>query len=120
MSRLVAEKLPSTNLAVSIPLGAGTSAIRSKTDDATIAMKPPPESSSQEVLAGLVERVTYHNAENGCSQPRNWEDVLKLAETCRSKRRLYGVLQRIQIDWLDKATRQPGGDPVDGQDLNSV
>jgi len=65
MSRLVAEKLPSTNLAVSIPLGAG---------DATIAMKPQPESSSQEVLAGLVERVTYHNAENGCSQPRNWED----------------------------------------------
>ena len=28
-------------------------------------MKPRPESSAQEVLAGLVERVTYHNAENG-------------------------------------------------------
>ena len=28
-------------------------------------MKPPPESSTQEVLAGLVERVTFHNAENG-------------------------------------------------------
>jgi exodeoxyribonuclease V alpha subunit len=28
-------------------------------------MRPQPESSSQEVLAGLVERVTYHNAENG-------------------------------------------------------
>ena len=28
-------------------------------------MKPQPESSTQEVLAGLVERVTYHNAENG-------------------------------------------------------
>ncbi len=28
-------------------------------------MKPTPESSSQEVLAGLVERVTFHNAENG-------------------------------------------------------
>src|SRR5262245_37345789 len=29
-------------------------------------MKPqPPEPSTQEVLAGLVERVTYHNAENG-------------------------------------------------------
>jgi exodeoxyribonuclease V alpha subunit len=27
--------------------------------------KPQPESSAQEVLAGLVERVTYHNAENG-------------------------------------------------------
>jgi exodeoxyribonuclease V alpha subunit len=28
-------------------------------------MKPQPESSAQEVLAGLVERVTFHNAENG-------------------------------------------------------
>jgi hypothetical protein len=28
-------------------------------------MKPQPELSTQEVLAGLVERVTYHNAENG-------------------------------------------------------
>jgi hypothetical protein len=30
-----------------------------------MAMKPQPESSTQEALAGLVERVTYHNAENG-------------------------------------------------------
>src|ERR1700733_7720904 len=28
-------------------------------------MSPQPEQSTQEVLAGLVERVTYHNAENG-------------------------------------------------------
>jgi exodeoxyribonuclease V alpha subunit len=28
-------------------------------------MRPQPESSTQEVLAGLVERVTYHNPENG-------------------------------------------------------
>jgi exodeoxyribonuclease V alpha subunit len=28
-------------------------------------MKLEPEKSSQEVLAGLIERVTYHNAENG-------------------------------------------------------
>jgi hypothetical protein len=28
-------------------------------------MKPQPEPSNQEVLAGLIERVTYHNAENG-------------------------------------------------------
>jgi exodeoxyribonuclease V alpha subunit len=28
-------------------------------------MKPMPESSTQEVLAGLVERVTFHNAETG-------------------------------------------------------
>src|ERR1700686_4341414 len=34
------------------------------TDDPAIRMKPQPESSTQEVLAGLVERVTFHNAEN--------------------------------------------------------
>jgi hypothetical protein len=34
-------------------------------DDPTIRMKPQPESSTQEVLAGLVGRVTFHNAENG-------------------------------------------------------
>jgi len=28
-------------------------------------MKPQPEPSTQEVLAGLVERVTFHNDENG-------------------------------------------------------
>src|SRR5262249_12880158 len=28
-------------------------------------MKPQPETSNQEVLAGLIERVTYHNVENG-------------------------------------------------------
>jgi exodeoxyribonuclease V alpha subunit len=28
-------------------------------------LKLQPESSTQEVLAGLVERVTFHNAENG-------------------------------------------------------
>jgi hypothetical protein len=28
-------------------------------------MRPQPELSTQEVLAGLVERVTYHNSENG-------------------------------------------------------
>ena len=28
-------------------------------------MKPQAEPSAQEVLAGLVERVTFHNAENG-------------------------------------------------------
>ena len=28
-------------------------------------LKPQPKSSTQEVLAGLVERVTFHNAENG-------------------------------------------------------
>jgi exodeoxyribonuclease V alpha subunit len=33
--------------------------------DAILDMKPQAEQSAQEVLAGLVERVTYHNAENG-------------------------------------------------------
>jgi hypothetical protein len=28
-------------------------------------MRPQPESTNTEVLAGLIERVTYHNAENG-------------------------------------------------------
>jgi hypothetical protein len=28
-------------------------------------MKPPQETSAQEVMAGLVERVTFHDAENG-------------------------------------------------------
>src|SRR6201982_3127653 len=37
----------------------------SETDDLAIRMKPQPESSTQEALAGLVERVTFHNAENG-------------------------------------------------------
>lgn len=36
-----------------------------KRDDATLVMRPQPQSSTQEVLAGLVERVTFHNAENG-------------------------------------------------------
>ena len=36
-----------------------------KADDATNRMKRQPEPITQEVLAGLVERVTYHNAENG-------------------------------------------------------
>src|SRR5450631_1681265 len=36
-----------------------------KLTDAIVDMKPQVERSTQEVLAGLVERVTYHNAENG-------------------------------------------------------
>src|SRR6201993_1127882 len=37
----------------------------SEADDLAIRMTATPESSTQEVLAGLVERVTFHNAENG-------------------------------------------------------
>jgi hypothetical protein len=36
-----------------------------KTVDLGGCMKSAPEPSTQEVLAGLVERVTFHNAENG-------------------------------------------------------
>ena len=35
------------------------------TDDATDDMNPQPEAAKPEVLAGLVERVTYHNSETG-------------------------------------------------------
>ena len=38
---------------------------RARTQSMTIDMKPKPQAPAQEVLAGLVERVTYHNAENG-------------------------------------------------------
>jgi hypothetical protein len=37
----------------------------STTGEATIVMKPQPDPSTLEVLAGLVERITYHNEENG-------------------------------------------------------
>ena len=36
-----------------------------KADDTTVDMKPQQEPSTQEVLAGLVERVTFHNDDNG-------------------------------------------------------
>jgi exodeoxyribonuclease V alpha subunit len=36
-----------------------------QTHDPTIRVKSNLETSTQEVLAGLVERVTFHNAENG-------------------------------------------------------
>jgi exodeoxyribonuclease V alpha subunit len=43
----------------------GLDARRGKAADVTIGMKPQSDPSAQEVLAGLVERVTYHNEENG-------------------------------------------------------
>jgi exodeoxyribonuclease V alpha subunit len=45
--------------------GVGICARSAETTDAIIDMNLQPEPSAQEVLAGLVERVTYHNAENG-------------------------------------------------------
>ena len=52
----------------SFRIGFGVSAngaLGDGTGDATIRMKPQSEPSSREVLAGLVERVTYHNDGNG-------------------------------------------------------
>ena len=43
----------------------GIGGLSTSTDDVTMNVKPHPTASNQEVLAGLVERVTYHNAENG-------------------------------------------------------
>src|SRR5262249_5206500 len=40
-------------------------ALNGRRRDWIMRMRPQPEPSTQEVLAGLVERVTYHNAENG-------------------------------------------------------
>jgi len=39
--------------------------LSAEADDRTIEMKPQQEPSTQEVLAGLVERVTFHNDDNG-------------------------------------------------------
>jgi hypothetical protein len=41
----------------------GICARSAETIDAIIDMKPQPEPSAQEVLAGHLERVTYHNSE---------------------------------------------------------
>src|SRR5829696_8252151 len=56
-------------------------------------MKPQPEPSTGEVLAGLIERVTYHNPENGfCvlrAKARGHRDLVTLvghAATHRARR----------------------------------
>jgi hypothetical protein len=46
-------------------VGLGIGGRSGKSKKPTIDMKRQADSSTQEVLAGLVERVTYHNAENG-------------------------------------------------------
>ena len=43
----------------------GTAASGLAIDDTIIAINTQPEPSTQDVLAGLVGRVTYHNSENG-------------------------------------------------------
>ena len=47
------------------PRGIRGVAREERTGDPSAHMKSGLESSTQEVLAGLVERVTFHNAENG-------------------------------------------------------
>ena len=47
------------------PRGIRAVACEERTGDPGAHMKPTSEPSTQEVLAGLVERVTFHNAENG-------------------------------------------------------
>ena len=51
--------------AIGRPRGIRGVARDERTGDPGTLMKPAPESSAQEVLAGLVERVTFHKAENG-------------------------------------------------------
>jgi hypothetical protein len=53
------------DLSVNSPHGIRRVAREERTGDPSGFMKPTQESSTQEVLAGLVERVTFHNAENG-------------------------------------------------------
>ena len=61
-------------------------------------MKPQPEPSTQEVLAGLVERVTYHNAENGfCvlrAKARGHRDVVTWSGTPQPLRPASGSRPR--------------------------
>jgi hypothetical protein len=70
-------------------------------------MKSTPESSTQEVLAGLVERVTFNNAENGfCvlrAKARGHRDLVTvvgpangstIAPTVSSSRRCFSKPQR--------------------------
>jgi hypothetical protein len=56
-------------------------------------LKPQPESSTQEVLAGLVERVTFHNAENGFCVIR----IKARAGVTRGKRLVVPVGQKNAV-----------------------
>src|SRR5215831_7020903 len=48
-------------MAISVP----DSYVRANVAEMIVPMNSQPQSSTQEVLAGLVERVTFHNADNG-------------------------------------------------------
>src|SRR5580704_4796726 len=70
-------------------------------------MKPQPESSTQEVLAGLVERVTFHNVENG---------FCVLRAKARGHRELVTVVGHAATisagEWITACIRPPVSGPM--------
>ena len=75
-------------------------------------MGAQPESSTQEVLAGLVERVTYHNAENGFCvlriKARGHRDVVTVVVMPRPLARVSGWLYEafvVSYWFVDSKTR---------------
>jgi hypothetical protein len=93
----------------------GIGAPSAETIDAITDMKPQPEKSAQDVLAGLLERITYHNAENGfCvlrAKARGHRDggfpVRKGGMACRIPA-AFAVLERVQrIEALAAALNRP-------------
>jgi exodeoxyribonuclease V alpha subunit len=76
-------------------------------------MKPQPASSTQEVLAGLVERVTFHNAENG---------FCVLRAQARGRRDLVTVIGHAAIisagEWIT-ATGEWVNDRTHGQQFKA-
>ena len=71
--------------------------------------KPQPDSSTQEVLAGLVERVAYHNAENGFSvlriKARGHRDLVTVVGYAATRtrgrhgHRGYGWRNGLHLSW---------------------
>ena len=76
-------------------------------------MKPPPEPSTQEVLAGLVERVTFHNSDNG---------FCVLRAKARGHRDLVTVIGHAAIiaagEWMT-ASGEWVNDPTHGQQFHA-
>ena len=76
-------------------------------------MKPQPESSTQEVLAGLVERVTFHNSENG---------FCVLRAKARGHRDLVTVIGHAAViaagEWIT-ASGEWVNDPTHGQQFKA-
>src|SRR2546427_5406696 len=84
-----------------------------ETNDTIVDMKPQPESSTQEVLAGLVERVTFHNSENG---------FCVLRAKARGHRDLVTVIGHAAIisagEWMT-ASGEWVNDPTHGQQFKA-